>query len=714
MSKFNAALIACAVFIAACGDHKNPIAPGYTLEEGSTLERVSGNNQETVINARLDKALVVRVVGPDLLPVAGVTVTWFVATGGGSLSATTRITAADGTARVRWTLGSTLGAQNAYAQVAGVGSIGFVATGLEGPLVSNVVVSPTRAYTGFNTVTVHVTWRARDAGGVQNFLVSLPWENSNSQADGYCGMGVPEHFGTVAVLDSGTVEDGMWSCDIILAQSAQQGQRTVSVSATNDASETKYQVVEHALTQNDAVAPVITTIKATPARVYTAQAGAPVTVSWKAVDPAGVGVQIVSLPGASSFASGGYCGTGVAPEIGTEPELVSGTRYNGIWKCTVYLPQSTTARTRYIDVMSSDGASNQANARSTQLLLENDETAPAITAIRFTPTRVYTTQADAHAQVAITWRAVDPAGVQDHQVRLPYEEDAYTSGAPYCGVGSSPPSTTATLVSGTIYDGVWTCTVELPQNSDYRKRRVVVMSGDYGNNFAEVTAPGLLTQNDNVGPGITTITFTPRRVYTSTGDKTVTVTWRAIDPAGMAPVATVSLLPLEFSGTESCPGTGTGSAQLMSGTIFDGIWSCTITLQMSPIKGGRTLEISAYDYSGNQTTVQSTALVYQNDEIGPAISNITFSPAIVNSAAGPVNVVVTWTAKDPAAVYETSASVSDYSCTGALVTGSTTRFRCTFQVPQSAPSFEGAITIYANDRPLNETSVQTTALLKIN
>ncbi len=78
----------------------------------NTLAVDSGNGQTGEVGAALAHQIVARVTRTsDGGGVAGVTVSFAVATGGGSVSAATGVTDANGRARVTWTLGSLVGAQ---------------------------------------------------------------------------------------------------------------------------------------------------------------------------------------------------------------------------------------------------------------------------------------------------------------------------------------------------------------------------------------------------------------------------------------------------------------------------------------------------------------------------------------------------------------------------------------------------------------------------
>ncbi|MGH7630511.1 MAG: Ig-like domain-containing protein [Gemmatimonadales bacterium] len=79
-----------------------------------------GNDQSAPAQSPLAAPLSVKAVDANGNGVGGVAVAWAVTAGGGSLSAPSSTTRADGTAEVTWTLGSAVGAQTATASAAGL------------------------------------------------------------------------------------------------------------------------------------------------------------------------------------------------------------------------------------------------------------------------------------------------------------------------------------------------------------------------------------------------------------------------------------------------------------------------------------------------------------------------------------------------------------------------------------------------------------------
>ncbi len=96
------------------------------------LTRPGGNSQTGPVNTALPSALVVRALAADAGPVPGVTVNFAVTTGGGTLSAPSVVTDANGDAAVTWTLGPSAGAQSVTATATGLPATTFTATATSG------------------------------------------------------------------------------------------------------------------------------------------------------------------------------------------------------------------------------------------------------------------------------------------------------------------------------------------------------------------------------------------------------------------------------------------------------------------------------------------------------------------------------------------------------------------------------------------------------
>jgi adhesin/invasin len=109
----------------------------------SELRIISGNDQTGQAGAPLANALVVQVLDEGDNPVGGATVTWTIASGGGSVSPGSATTDAGGQASTGWTLGPRPGTQRVRASSPGAGFVRFEATSTAGaPAVLGLATQP--------------------------------------------------------------------------------------------------------------------------------------------------------------------------------------------------------------------------------------------------------------------------------------------------------------------------------------------------------------------------------------------------------------------------------------------------------------------------------------------------------------------------------------------------------------------------------------------
>lgn len=94
----------------------------------SDLVIAQGNNQSARPSTALPVSLILRVTGPNNVPIPNQTVAMAISSGGGSLSPASAVTNALGEVTVRWTLGPQAGLQTATASAGSVGPITIAAT----------------------------------------------------------------------------------------------------------------------------------------------------------------------------------------------------------------------------------------------------------------------------------------------------------------------------------------------------------------------------------------------------------------------------------------------------------------------------------------------------------------------------------------------------------------------------------------------------------
>jgi len=160
MSRVATRWFRCLTFLAllgvvTCDD--DPSGP----PEPAAVVAVDGDAQ--VVTVGSDVALVVEVRDQGGQPIAGVEVTWSIASGGGALSSVSSTTGADGRATVTWTLGGTAGVQSVEA-TAGSASVTFTATATPGDADDVSVTPGNTTITAFDA-TQQLTVTVEDAQG---------------------------------------------------------------------------------------------------------------------------------------------------------------------------------------------------------------------------------------------------------------------------------------------------------------------------------------------------------------------------------------------------------------------------------------------------------------------------------------------------------------------------------------------------------------------
>lgn len=147
------------------------------------LTAQTGQNQSGPAGSTLGQPIGVWLRSASGQPVAGVAVAFAVSSGGGSLSASSRLTDQFGMASVNWTLGSTIGVQQVTASVVGLASVVFSATAVQSiptPSRSSLSVLPTAILVGTDEAVV--TAVLRDVNGSPMSNVTATFSGATSLA----------------------------------------------------------------------------------------------------------------------------------------------------------------------------------------------------------------------------------------------------------------------------------------------------------------------------------------------------------------------------------------------------------------------------------------------------------------------------------------------------------------------------------------------------
>jgi adhesin/invasin len=119
----SAALLSLAALsLSACSkDSTSPLV-------ATSLSLVSGNSQSTTVGLAAAAPLIVSVADQNGSPLANATVTWAVASGGGTLSSTSTTTDSNGQAQITYTAATTAGTASVTATVDALSAVTFTMT----------------------------------------------------------------------------------------------------------------------------------------------------------------------------------------------------------------------------------------------------------------------------------------------------------------------------------------------------------------------------------------------------------------------------------------------------------------------------------------------------------------------------------------------------------------------------------------------------------
>ena len=197
MSKFLASLarraafgVACSTALAAC--HKSTTTAAADVTPVLTAV-ASSLNQSGTVGQALPSPLAVRVTNAGGTPLAGITVTFNVTTGGGSLNQLSTTTDASGNASVVLTLGTKVGVDSVAATATNGNAVSFAATAVAGAPAQLIAVSQDSVAVPVGTPTTIVV-KAVDVYGNPVANAQLSWTADNgatvtaaSQATGVDG-----------------------------------------------------------------------------------------------------------------------------------------------------------------------------------------------------------------------------------------------------------------------------------------------------------------------------------------------------------------------------------------------------------------------------------------------------------------------------------------------------------------------------------------------
>ena len=276
-----------------------------------------------------------------------------------------------------------------------------------------------------------------------------------------------------------------------------------------------------------------------------------------------------------------------------------------------------------------------------------DVTPPTLTALSFTPTTINT--AAGPADVTVSWSATDDlAGVTELNADF-----LSPSGAQSVRIFST--SAPATNVSQT---GL----ARFPQFSETGTWKLSFLSlrdatrNDRVYSTAELAQLGFPTElevggeEDITPPTLTALSFTPTTINTAAGPADVTVSWSATDD--LAGVTELNADFLSPSGAQSvrifstsAPATNVSQTGLARFPQFSetGTWKLSFLSLRDATRNDRVYSTAELAQLGFPTELEVGG---EEDITPPTLTALSFTPTTINTAAGPADVTVSWSATD--------------------------------------------------------------------
>ncbi len=223
--------------ITAASEGKSGTATITIRPLAASLQISSGQNQAGNINTTLPVPISVVALDANGNPVGGVAITFAVASGGGSVSATNLTsngTAPVGAAGTTWTLGALVGTQTVVASAAGSPPITFSATAKD-PQAPPVPVASVAVSLGSSLITIGATTQAtptaKDANGNVVTGRNVSWSSSTPTVATVSGSGLVTAIGPGTSVITANIEGQTGSAMITVPIAV--GSVTVSLGASS-------------------------------------------------------------------------------------------------------------------------------------------------------------------------------------------------------------------------------------------------------------------------------------------------------------------------------------------------------------------------------------------------------------------------------------------------------------------------------------------------
>jgi hypothetical protein len=357
---------------------------------------------------------------------------------------------------------------------------------------------------------------------------------------------------------------------------------------------------------------------------------------------------------------------------------------------------------------------------STPLFAACDTTAPVLTGFNVGPPTIDTTTSSQDVTCSMTMTD-DLSGVAFMTCQLAPPAGVVEKIPPYC-IAFAPNS-------GTPRNGVWSCVITLPRYSPSGvwTIRQALAKDTVGNaivytasQLAALGYPSSLTVTsdpDTLPPVQTAISLSPGSLDVSSGPQNLTCNMTVTDNKSGVHLSVCAIFSPSTSQKLGCEAFAPSS-----GTIMNGVFSCSVTVPQYAEAGDWTSQGASEDFALNDPVnagppITSVAVTSANpDTEVPTLTSFDFNPKSVSDGTGLQQVVCTVVATDSLAGVDTAicrltspVNHASLSCTATAPSSGTRNngtFQCSLSVPQYAAAGSGTWEVNLTDLAGNTTDYQ--------
>ncbi len=211
-------------------------------------------------------------------------------------------------------------------------------------------------------------------------------------------------------------------------------------------------------------------------------------------------------------------------------------------------------------------------------------------------------------------------------------------------------------IAGTQFDGAYQADVEIPQFSEAGTWQAYVYVYDAVGNYSYISTSALAdggfatdltvtSTPDTTAPTVAGLTITPSSIDVSSGDQVLTIDLHLTDDLSGVDIDQAYVY-LQSEANQQRQQSSGYYFTLIGGADLDGMWQASMTIPQYSEDGVWNLDLWLVDKAANRTYLDYTTLAGMGftpsftvtaapeDTTAPQLSNLTFTPSVIDTSAG--------------------------------------------------------------------------------